>query len=165
MPLMQLGKVGHDGRTAQLSDWSPREVSVGERYFVGLKLDDDEACVSSRVVEKPLTKKNARKPCDRVSVSGSRPQSAPLSMVWLVTLLVVASVAVRFEELRSNSVARAATALRAAGFTDMTVAGADTVSLCLTEDSLHRRFSGTDRHGVSVQGAICGNGEARIVRQ
>jgi hypothetical protein len=86
-------------------------------------------------------------------------------MVWLVALLVVASVAVRFEELRSNSVARAATALCAAGFTDVTVAGADTMGLCLTEDSLHRRFSGTDRHGVSVQGAICGNGAARIVLQ
>jgi hypothetical protein len=47
----------------------------------------------------------------------------------------------------------------------VTVAGADTMSLCLTVDSLHRRFSGTDRHGVSVHGAICGNGEARIVLQ
>jgi hypothetical protein len=114
---------------------------------------------------KLLTKRNARKPCDRVAVSSRRPQSAPLSLVWLVTLLAVASVAVRFEELRSNSVARAATALRAADFANVTVAGADTKGLCLWEDSLHRRFSGTDRHGVSVRGPVCGNGEARIVLQ
>jgi hypothetical protein len=51
MPLMQLGRVGHDSRTVHLSDWSLREVSVGERYFVGLNLATGEACVSSRVVE------------------------------------------------------------------------------------------------------------------
>jgi hypothetical protein len=46
-----------------LSDWSLREVSVGERHFVGLNLKEGEVCVSSRVV--------VLVPSERTAVVGS----------------------------------------------------------------------------------------------
>jgi hypothetical protein len=39
MPMTRLGQVGHDGRAVHLSDWSLREINVGERHFVGLNPD------------------------------------------------------------------------------------------------------------------------------
>jgi hypothetical protein len=50
VPLLQTSRVGYDGSTVQMSDWSVREIDTGDRYFVGFNMAAGEACISSRIV-------------------------------------------------------------------------------------------------------------------